>query len=58
MLCLVQVYLEHDMITRPVNKFPINGKEDLYEYDVIQRFKNELEAKAYVRAHPEVILLL
>ncbi len=57
MFCLVQAYLEHGMKARPIDKFPIDGNEAFYEFDVIRRFKDEAEARTYAREHPEVHFL-
>ncbi len=57
MFCLVQVYLEHGMMARPIDKFPIDGKEIFCEFDVIRRFAGEAEAQAYARENSEVKFL-
>ncbi len=57
MFALVQVYLEHGMMARPIDEFPIDGKEAFYEFDVVRRFNSEADARAYVQEHPEVKLL-
>jgi hypothetical protein len=46
------------MATRPVGKFPIDGKDEYHEYDVVQTFPDEAEAQEYAKVHPDVWVLL
>ncbi len=57
-VCLVEVFLQPGGITRPVDKFPIAGNDKYYEYDVVRTFIDEVEARSYAKAHPEVQVLL
>ncbi len=57
-LCLVEVFLEHTNVARPIKKFPAIGKEEYYEYQVIRTFTDEAEARQYAKIHFEVQVLL
>lgn len=57
-ICLVEVFLQPGMVTRPVGKFPIGSKEEYHEFDVVQTFPDEAEAREYARVHPDVRVLL
>ncbi len=56
-ICLVQVFLQPGGITRPVDQFPVDGKDMYYEYDVVRTFADETEAKHYAKLHSEVQVL-
>ena len=49
--CLIEFFLSPGEITRPVDEFTINGKKEMCEFDIIEVFNSEKEAKKYAKAN-------
>jgi len=46
---LIRAYLTRGMIARPMTEIIFENKSILCEYDVLQRFENEIEATKYAK---------
>jgi len=48
---LLKVFLDAGEIARPITEILIDNEPVLCEYDILERFKNENEAKKYAEAN-------
>jgi hypothetical protein len=48
---LLKVFLDAGEIARPMTEILIDNEPVLCEYDVLERFKNDIEAKNYAEAN-------
>ncbi|MHA1786134.1 MAG: thioredoxin domain-containing protein [Candidatus Helarchaeota archaeon] len=47
--CLLEIFIESGKVTRPMTELIIDGKKQLYEYNVAKIFNSEREAKEYAK---------
>ena len=48
---LLRVFLDAGEIARPMTEILIDNEQVLCEYDILESFKNEIEAKKYAEAN-------